>query len=159
MSIKKALSEQDKFTIGAALVFAVASAHSLSDDCKPHADVVNDMTRLLKENFCPNQVAGYAVHACLSTKFLVDPYHSDKGQTPEHQEFLRTVMELLETVEGQKSRNMTNVVQMTANEDRETHLILITDLLSRTAQKPITHGNLERVNNLARKVVELTTQT
>ena len=51
-----------------------------------------------------------------------------------------------------------NVVQMTTNEDRETQIILVSDLLARTAQKPLTHGNLERVHNLARKVLELSAQ-
>lgn len=40
--------------------------------------------------------------------------------------------------------------------DAETQIILVSDLLARTAQKPMTPGNLERVNNLARKVMELT---
>jgi hypothetical protein len=40
--------------------------------------------------------------------------------------------------------------------ETETQIILVSDLLARTAQKPMTPGNLERVNNLARKVLELT---
>jgi hypothetical protein len=40
---------------------------------------------------------------------------------------------------------------------RETQIILISDLLARTAQKPLTLSNMERVNHLARKVLELTT--
>lgn len=52
-----------------------------------------------------------------------------------------------------------NIVQMTTNEDRETQIILVSDLLARTAQKPLTHGNLERVHNLARKLMELSAQT
>lgn len=51
-----------------------------------------------------------------------------------------------------------NVIEMNAKEDRETQIILVSDLLARTAQKPLTSGNLERVNNLARKVLELTAQ-
>ena len=43
--------------------------------------------------------------------------------------------------------------------DTETQIIIVSDLLARTAQKPMTPGNLERVNNLARKVMELTTPT
>lgn len=39
--------------------------------------------------------------------------------------------------------------------DRETQIILVSDLLSRTAQKPMTSANLARVNHLARKVLEL----
>ncbi len=50
-----------------------------------------------------------------------------------------------------------NVVQLT-NPERETQIILVSDLLARTAQKPLTRGNLERVNNLARKVMELSAQ-
>lgn len=38
----------------------------------------------------------------------------------------------------------------------ETQIILTCDLLARTAQKPMTPANLERVNTLARKVMELT---
>lgn len=43
--------------------------------------------------------------------------------------------------------------------DTETQIILVSDLLARTAQKPMTPGNLERVNALARKVLKLTTPT
>lgn len=43
--------------------------------------------------------------------------------------------------------------------DTETQIILVSDLLARTAQKPMTAGNLARVNNLARKVMELTQPT
>lgn len=43
--------------------------------------------------------------------------------------------------------------------DSETQIILVSDLLARIAQKPMTPGNLERVNSLARKVMELTTPT
>lgn len=43
--------------------------------------------------------------------------------------------------------------------ETETQIILVSDLLARTAQKPMTPGNLERVNNLARKVMELTQPT
>lgn len=42
------------------------------------------------------------------------------------------------------------------DEDRETQIILVSDLLARIAQKPLTPGNMARVNNLARKVAELT---
>lgn len=40
--------------------------------------------------------------------------------------------------------------------DRETQIILVSDLLAQTAQKPLTRSNMERVNHLARKVLELT---
>lgn len=43
--------------------------------------------------------------------------------------------------------------------ETETQIIIVSDLLARTAQKPMTPGNLERVNNLARKVMELTQPT
>lgn len=43
--------------------------------------------------------------------------------------------------------------------DTETQIILVSDLLARTAQKPMTPGNLERVNSLARTVVALTQPT
>ena len=52
-----------------------------------------------------------------------------------------------------------NVIQMAANEDRETQIILVSDLLARTAQKPLTSCNLERVNTLAKKLMKLSAQT
>jgi hypothetical protein len=40
--------------------------------------------------------------------------------------------------------------------DREAEIILVSDLLAQTAQKPLTLSNMERVNHLARKLVEMT---
>ena len=52
-----------------------------------------------------------------------------------------------------------NVVQMTANENRETQIILVSDLLARMAMKPLTSCNLERVHTLSRKLMQLSAQT
>jgi len=51
---------------------------------------------------------------------------------------------------------MTHVTPLHDPEELETRVILMTDLLARTAEKPMTTGNKARVHQLARKVMDLT---